>query len=146
MLPTSTPSSRADTGPLGDRNRTVKWHVVYYLLAGFDVLAVSSSLYLGHQVMEIFRSSMEVNQEWAGKLSDLSDIRSAASNVNAPGNDIFDSQDIKKEVARQDEAQLAFTRRSKSVHGSSPPPLGLPHAAIRSSLSRLHGKPAHFVQ
>ena len=141
MLPTSTPSSRADTGPLGDSKRTAKWHVVYYLLAGFDVLAVSSSLYLGHQVMEIFRSSLEVNQEWAGKLSELSDIRSAASDVNAPGNDIFDSQDVKKEVARQDEALLLFRKKYDAFLTSADTlPVQEERQALRASVKRIGDK------
>jgi signal transduction histidine kinase/DNA-binding response OmpR family regulator len=95
-----------------DRNRRpVKWHVVYYLLAAFDVCAITGSLYLNHEVMSIFRSSVEVNQQWANKLSDLSDIAAAAGAVNAPGNDVFDSHNVKKEAARQAAALTLFRQR-----------------------------------
>ncbi|MEQ1867218.1 MAG: ATP-binding protein [Micropepsaceae bacterium] len=93
------------------RQRPVRWHVVYYLLAAFDLLAITGSLYLSHEVMEIFRSSVEVNQSWADKLSDLSDVAAAAGAVNAPGNDVFDSHDVAKEAARQAQALTAFRLR-----------------------------------
>lgn len=99
--------SRARTA----RQRPVRWHIVYYLLAAFDLLAITGSLYLSHEVMEIFRSSVEVNQNWADKLSDLSDVAAAAGAVNAPGNDVFDSHDVAKETARQAQALTSFRLR-----------------------------------
>ncbi|MCE9524065.1 MAG: response regulator [Alphaproteobacteria bacterium] len=93
------------------RQRPVNWHVVYYLLAAFDLLAISGSLYLSHQVMGIFRSSVEVNQHWANKLADLSGVAAAAGAVNAPGNDVFDSHDVAKESSRQAQALKAFRQR-----------------------------------
>ncbi len=97
----------AGTGPT---RRPVRWHLVYYLLAAFDLVAISGSLYLGHQVMGIFRSSVEINQEWAERLGDLSDLGRAAGAVNAPGNDVFDSHDVAEETARQATALVEFNR------------------------------------
>ena len=92
-------------------SRPVKWHIVYYLLAAFDLCAITGSLYLSHEVMGIFRSSVEVNQQWANKLSDLSDLAAAAGAVDAPGNDVFDSHDVRKESARQATALVLFHQR-----------------------------------
>ena len=103
--------SPAEIGAKKNQRRPVKWHIVYYLLAAFDVLAISGSLYLSHQVLGIFRSSVEVNQVWAEKLAGLSDIAAASGSVNAPGNDVFDSHDVAKEAARQAEALIVFRQR-----------------------------------
>ena len=93
---------------LVERRKPVRWHLVYYLLAGFDLLAITGSLYLGHEVMGIFRSSVAINQEWAEKLAALSDLGTAAGAVNAPGNDVFDSHDVPRESSRQVKALDAF--------------------------------------
>lgn len=92
----------------------VRWHLVYYLLAAFDVLAISGSLYLNHEVMGIFRSSVDVNQTWANKLGDLSGVAAAASAVNGPGNDVFDTHDVDAESARQAKALGVFRERLKA--------------------------------
>ena len=97
--------------PTAAPRRPVRWPLVYYLLAAFDLLAITGSLYLGHQVMGIFRNSVEINQQWAARLSDLSEIARAAGDVNAPGNDVFDTLDQDGESARQKRALAAFNVR-----------------------------------
>ncbi|MBP6013788.1 MAG: response regulator [Alphaproteobacteria bacterium] len=124
MSPTSSASART--------RRPVPWHVVYYLLAAFDVLAITGSLYLSHEVMGIFRSSVEVNQRWADKLSALSEVAAAGGAVNAPGNDIFDSHDVAKESARQTEALAAFRLRLDAFAAAVD---GVPDADARAKLS-----------
>jgi signal transduction histidine kinase len=90
------------------QRKPVRWHLVYFLLAGFDLIAICGSLYLGHQVMGIFQTSLDVNQAWAAKLADLSDLSRAAAAVNAPGNDLFDSHDVSGEFSRQQHALMTF--------------------------------------
>jgi len=111
-----TDPQRPEHAALGQRGRPVRWHIVYYLLAAFDVCTVSGGLYLNHEIMGIFRSSVEVNQQWADKLSDLSDIAEAAGAVNAPGNDVFESHNVKVEVARQAAALVLFRQRLEDFH------------------------------
>ena len=107
---------RPEHTALSQRGRPVRWHIVYYLLAAFDVCTVSGGLYLNHEIMGIFRSSVEVNQRWADKLSDLSDIAEAAGAVNAPGNDVFESHNVKVEVARQAAALVLFRQRLENFN------------------------------
>ncbi len=38
-----------------------RWHLVYYLLAAFDLLTVSLSLYLNHRIMAIYTDSVNLN-------------------------------------------------------------------------------------
>ena len=111
--------------------RPVKWHVVYYLLAIFDLCAITGSLYLSHEVMGIFRSSVEVNQRWANKLADLSEIAAAAGAVNAPGNDVFDTHNVGKESARQATALVTFRQRLDAFRADIDK---VPDAAARQQL------------
>ena len=88
---------------------------IYYLLAAFDVLTVSASLYLNHRIMEIYLRSVEVNQEWAARMAEYSDLGRLAADVNAPGNDVFDSHDVPLESARMQGALRAFEERLGSL-------------------------------
>lgn len=86
-----------------------KWHYVYFLLAAFDLLTVSASLYLSHRLMDIYTNSVTVNQEWAGRLGQYATLSQLAGAVNAPGNDVFDSHDVVGESARLHVALVQFT-------------------------------------
>ena len=77
-----------------------KWHRVYYALASFDIFTVCLSLLLSHQIMAIYTDSVEVNSEWAERLGGYMQLGSLASNVNAPGNRVFDNRNVALEVAR----------------------------------------------
>ena len=82
------------------RNARPRWYLIYYALAAFAVLAVSSGLYLTHRFLGIYRHSVEVNQIWAQRLVDYSRVGQLAAAVNAPGNDVFDSRDVQAESAK----------------------------------------------
>ena len=71
-----------------------KWQYVYYTLAVFNLLTVSSGLYLSHQIMHIYTQSIDVNHRWATRLATYSDLGQLVAALNAPGNDIFDSKDV----------------------------------------------------
>lgn len=75
-----------------------RWHCVYFLLAAFDVLTVSMCLYLNHRIMTIYVRSVEANQEWAERQQDASELGRLAWEVNAPGNDVFDSQQVEADA------------------------------------------------
>src|SRR5574341_1358999 len=90
------------------RERRPKWHLLYYVLAAIVTLTICGSLYLNHSVREIYQESVAVNQEWAQRHSRLLELAQLAQDVNAPGNDIFDSHDADKERAQRDEALARF--------------------------------------
>ncbi|MCY7324173.1 MAG: hypothetical protein LH660_20815, partial [Phormidesmis sp. CAN_BIN36] len=87
-------STPIDHLSLSSRRSKPRWHLVYYLLAVFDLLTVATSLYLNHRLMDSYATSVEVNQVWAERLQTYSDLAQKASEVNAPGNDIFDSHNV----------------------------------------------------
>src|SRR3954447_19296732 len=86
-------------GPVGWWSR-VQWHCAYYLLAAFDVLTVSMSLWVNTRIMAIYGASIEVNRAWDELLHDTSALGRLAGAVNAPGDDVFFSGDVGAESAK----------------------------------------------
>ena len=101
------------------------WYWLYFLLAVLDVITVLVSLGLNHRLMEIYAESVAVNQQWAERLSRYADLASVAGEVNAPGNDVFDSRDVPKEAARLNKALAVFERDLKTAQSEI--------AAVKSS-------------
>ena len=80
----------------------------FFLLAAFNVLTVSFSLFLNHQLVTTQRKSVAGNQVWVSRLA-LCDVLSKKSgDVNAPANNVLESFDVKKELAARDAAIATF--------------------------------------
>jgi len=92
-----------------------KWHIIYYALAAFDLLAVSSSLYLSHEIMGIYRGSVAENHVWVERVSALTKLGRLAQETNAPGNDVFDSKAVDRETAARDKALIGFRTMLQDV-------------------------------
>ena len=95
--------------------RADHWQVVYVLLALFNVLAVVSGLLLTHRQTALFDDSVAVNKAWNQRLLAYSKVGQLASEVNAPGNDIFGDEIVTGDAlaaAEQtlDAALIAFTK------------------------------------
>ncbi|MDX2198289.1 MAG: ATP-binding protein [Phycisphaerae bacterium] len=99
--------------------RTPRWHVLYYILAGFDLLTVVVSLLLSHQVSRLYAESVRANQRWADRFATLNTLSEAAGRVNAPGNDVFETHDAARERVRFDAANAAFERLLAEVQANS---------------------------
>lgn len=89
-----------------------KWLYIYYFLAAFDICTVLVSLFVNHQIKNSYIQSIQVNQEWATRLGHYSKLSQLAAKVNAPGNDIFDSQNVPLESKR---LQAAFQKFQKQI-------------------------------
>lgn len=85
-----------------------RWYWLYFALAAFDLMTVSFSLYLNHRLTQSYSASIRVNETWATRLGTYSALRDLASKVNAPGNDVFDSQAVDEEAQRMKQALAAF--------------------------------------
>ena len=92
------------------RTKSPKWRYVYFLLAAFDVVTVSAGVYLNHRIMGIYLRSVEVNRIWAERVTAYSHLGELAGDVDAPGNDVFDTRDVQKELERMRVAVIAFDR------------------------------------
>jgi two-component system sensor kinase FixL len=108
-----TERTRANSGGGSAHGRTgvrLKWHHIYYLLAVFDLATVSLSLVLTHQILGIYRSSVEENQAWTARSDRFGDLAQLSSSVNAPGNDVFASRNAAREFSRLEAALVEFDR------------------------------------
>lgn len=99
-----------------------KWLYIYYILAAFDIFTVLVSLFVNHQIKNTYIQSIQVNQEWTNRLRHYSELSQLAGKVNAPGNDIFDSQNVPTESKRlqvafqQFQTQVAAIRKDLKNH------------------------------
>ncbi|AYF86553.1 EAL domain-containing protein [Pseudomonas sp. JS3066] len=87
---------------------TTRWHRMYFFLAGFDVLVVVLSVLLNHLIVDTYHRSIKANQSWVQQLSAYSTLGSLASEVNAPGNNVFDTHDVEAESQNMTAALRAF--------------------------------------
>ena len=74
-------------------------------------------LAINHQIRNQFARSVAVNQEWAERLAEYSELGKLAQSVNAPGNDVFDSLEVEAESARMQVALDAFHQRMAQLRG-----------------------------
>jgi C4-dicarboxylate-specific signal transduction histidine kinase len=76
------------------------WWQLYFVLAAFDLITISFSLYLNHSLIRLQDQSVTINQEWAARQQQFAELSQLASDANAPGNDVFQSRDVKSEFER----------------------------------------------
>src|SRR4030095_9414686 len=87
-------------GPARAAGPRLQWHVIYYLLAAFDILTVTASLYLNLRISDMYVHAVASNQDWAQLLADASALEDLAGIVNSAGNEVFASRDPAGERAR----------------------------------------------
>jgi len=90
-------------------------HWIYYLLAMFDVFAVSLGLYLSYRQSQVFEKSIIENQIWVDRRNHYIDLGEYATKVNAPGNNVFDTLNAKEEEAKYEEELEAFKTYIKEL-------------------------------
>lgn len=77
-----------------------RWYHFYFLLALFDVLAIAASLALLHWTLDSYQvalgrwSTIDARKRW------VTNLRLALIELNAPGNDVFETRDVVGERAR----------------------------------------------
>src|SRR4029079_13879999 len=103
-------TSRTEGVAAVQRTRPPKWRYVYFQLAAFDLVTVSAGLYLNHRIMGIYLQSVEVNRIGAERVSAYSHLGELAGDVDAPGNDVFDTRDVQQEFIKMRTAVNAFDR------------------------------------
>jgi signal transduction histidine kinase len=86
-----------------------KWHLVYFALAAFDLLAIAVSLYVNHRIMGIYTESVTANRTWTERLKRYADLDILATHVRAPGAEVFVSHDVEAEAAKMQSMHRAFS-------------------------------------
>jgi len=93
----------------------LRWYHIYYLLAGFDILTILVSLFLNHVLTEQYNLSVNNNRIWAIRHADFSQLARLAAELNAPGNDVFHSNNVPVEKARLALRVKNFNRKLKEI-------------------------------
>jgi hypothetical protein len=93
----------------------LRWHRIYYGLALFDVLVVALGILLNHLIINTQHESINTNQVWETRLDRFLDLGTVAGEVNAPGNDVFDTRDVPSESARQAKALERFESLTSAI-------------------------------
>ncbi len=88
-----------------------RWHLVYYVLAAFDLVTISASLALNHRLTDMYEESVATNLQWASRSAIYSDLGELAIEVNAPGNNVFETREVALERSRMQQAAAVFAKR-----------------------------------
>lgn len=92
-----------------------RWHRLYFALAAFDLITVSFSLYINHRLMQVYSNSVDENHVWADRLTRYSEIALLAAEVNAPGNDVFQTLDVDEASGRLARVQAQFDQELRDA-------------------------------
>jgi len=92
----------------GLARRRQRAQLVYYVLAVFDLLAVSSGLLLNHRSLEKHEEAIASNQFWASRRSDLHELSRLAARANSPASAVFQTRDVPAAVREQEAADREF--------------------------------------
>ena len=90
----------------GERTRH-RWHYLYYLLAAFNLLTVSYSMYLNHRMHAAFTESVSYGQEWHARFEGFTELFDYAVRIKVPLDRLFQDGDATR--ARAD-MRVAFVR------------------------------------
>ena len=93
---------------LETKHKAPKWYLFYFLLATFNLLTVCFSLYLNRGITEIYNEVINEDQRLSTRLKMYEELGLLAGNVNAPGNDVFESGDVVGERQRMKMAYQKF--------------------------------------
>jgi signal transduction histidine kinase/DNA-binding response OmpR family regulator len=90
-------------------------HVLYLALASLVLATISASGYLTYRILNVYTGSVDINQDWEDRSAVYRSLQAAASFVDAPGNEVFESRDVKREEARLDSALVGYKERMASA-------------------------------
>lgn len=97
---------------MSNRTMRARWHRLYFALAAFDLITVSFSLYVNHRLMQVYTDTVDENRVWSARLNGYSEIALLAAEVNAPGNDVFQTLDVDEAANRLEEVRQRFEERT----------------------------------
>jgi signal transduction histidine kinase len=102
-------------GPVHVRARQRWPDLIYFALAGFDLLTILLTVMLGNHIMSLYEQSVARSVAWSARVVTLVGVVRRAQEASAPGNDVFHSADVQKERLRRDQALLAYGRQRDAV-------------------------------
>ncbi len=96
-----------------------QWHLLYYVLAAFNILTVGFTLRLNHQMQEAFARSVEISHSWDRRLQDYGNLYGLAQTVQARCNDVFITKDVMKQRDQMLQAYRTFKDRIRAKRGEA---------------------------
>jgi len=103
--------------PYRKKTRYFRWYHLYYILALFGVATIAFSLFLNQTIIEKYNASIEENRQWSLRLKLISELSRIAADVNAPGNDVFENQDVAAERQRLELHLRSLNKKLKDIRG-----------------------------
>lgn len=89
--------------------------LIYFALAGFDLLTIGFTLLLSNHIMDLYQQSVNRSAVWSVRVGQLVQLAQHAQEANAPGNDVFDSHDVARERARRDAGIARYRNQRDEV-------------------------------
>jgi signal transduction histidine kinase/DNA-binding response OmpR family regulator len=123
-----------------------RWHLIYLLLAAFDICTVGYGLYMNHHLVTRFNESVDQNRLWAEQLQGYTELGRAASAVDAPGNDVFDNHDVPRESARMQIAMGRFNRQLGQIRAGMLQTQDAHSAELGAELDKIESANAAMVK
>jgi signal transduction histidine kinase len=130
LAPFSGNSGNSDARSASGTARAIRWrwYHVYFILALFDIIVILASLFINHMTLESFDEALvnfaELNdgQEW------LDQLANGVIRLNAPGNDVFETRDVKRESENFEDARSTlFELLDAPPHSRTIAPDFVPH-------------------
>lgn len=90
--------------------------LIYFALAGFDLLTIAFTLMLSNHIMDLYQQSVNRSAVWSARVGQVVQLAQYAQEANAPGNDVFDSQDVMRERTRRDAGLALYERQRDEVY------------------------------
>lgn len=87
------------------------WLLLHYLLAAFTLLTVVMSLFFSRHLVQRYRKTVEVNQEWTQRLERYAELGQLTAQANMAIHAVFASYEVDTEAARMH----LFLRLSRTV-------------------------------
>lgn len=88
-----------------------RWHYLYYLLAAFNLLTVSYSMYLNHRMHSAFNDSVSYGQEWHARFEGFTELFDYANRIKVPLDRLFEDGDASRARADMRVAYVRFNER-----------------------------------
>lgn len=89
--------------------------LIYFALAGFDLLTIGFTLLLSNHIMNLYQESVTRSAVWSSRVSQVVELAQRAQEANAPGNDVFDSHDVPRELLRRNDGLSRYVAQRDAV-------------------------------
>lgn len=88
-----------------------RWHLFYYVIAAFDLLAILFTVYMNHVNLQNYSDVLKSNKRTIEVLNSLAELQAVSQRVNTPGNDVFETLDHLGEKERFLKAKNEFDEK-----------------------------------